>query len=43
MTAGCIEVERCRVPDLRKLDRLPDRDRESVSKFTAQVKARLKR
>ena len=41
MTAGCMEVERRRVPDLRKPDRLPDRDRASVSKFTAPVESRL--
>ena len=38
MTPGCFEVEYHWVPDIRKLDRLPDCDLAAISTFTAQVK-----
>ena len=38
MTPGCFEVEYHQVPDIRKLDRLPDCDLAAISTFTAQVK-----
>ena len=41
MTPGCIEVECRQAPDLRKLDRFPDRDLASSSRFTAPVESRL--
>ena len=38
MTPECFEVEYHQVPDIRKLDRLPDCDLAAISTFTAQVK-----
>ena len=41
MTPACIEVECRQAPDLRNLDRFPDRDLASSSRFTARVESRL--
>ncbi|MCY4416410.1 MAG: cobalamin-dependent protein, partial [Chloroflexi bacterium] len=38
MTPECFEVEYHQVPDISKLDRLPDCDLAAISTFTAQVK-----
>lgn len=38
MTPECFEIEYHQVPDIRKLDRLPDCDLAAISTFTAQVK-----
>ena len=38
MTPECFEVEYHQVPDIRKLDRLPDCDLAAISTFTAPVK-----
>ena len=38
MTPGCIEVECRQAPDLRNLDRFPDRDLASSSRFTAPAR-----
>jgi len=38
MTPECFEIEYHQVPDIRKLERLPDCDLAAISTFTAQVK-----